>query len=113
MFKVNNKDTKTTPVLEPLFNKVVGLWPQVFNFIKKETPTQVSFWCFYCKLWAYFTPCSSVFIGNFEQVNASWEKGIFTYIPAYQPIMFNVIGKWQETHQQRQYGQFCRKVLNR
>ena len=30
------------------------------------------FRCFYCKLWTYFTPCSSVSIVNFEQVNASW-----------------------------------------
>ena len=37
MFKVNNKDTRTTP-------------PMV-----------------------YFTPCSSVSIVNFEQVNAGWE----------------------------------------
>ena len=31
-----------------------------------------SFWCIYCQLWTYFTPCSSVFIVNFEQVNAGW-----------------------------------------
>ena len=31
-----------------------------------------SFWCLYCKLWTYFIPCSSVFIVNFEQVNAGW-----------------------------------------
>ena len=36
MFKVNNKDTRTTPM-------------------------------------AYFTPCSSVSIVNFEQVTADWE----------------------------------------
>ena len=34
MFKVNNKDTRMTPL--------------------------ASFWCHYCKLWTYFTPCSSV-----------------------------------------------------
>ena len=27
-----------------------------------------SFWCLYCWLWAYFTPCSSTSIVNFEQV---------------------------------------------
>ena len=37
MFKVNNKDTRTTPM-----------------------PT-------------YFTPCSSVFIANFEHVIAGWD----------------------------------------
>ena len=45
-FKVNNKDTRTTSL--------------------------VSFWCLYCYLWTYFTPCSSASIVNFEQVNASW-----------------------------------------
>ena len=29
-----------------------------------------SFWCLYCKL--YITACPSVFIVNFEQVNADW-----------------------------------------
>ena len=42
MFKVNNKNTRT-----------------------------MSFWCFYCELWAYFTHFSSVF-ADFEQVNVSW-----------------------------------------
>ena len=44
-FKVNNKDTRTKPVLESLFNKVAGL---------------------------YCTPCSSVSFVNFEKVNAGW-----------------------------------------
>ena len=47
MFKVNNKNTKTTPM--------------------------ASFWCFYWELWTYFTPCSSVFIVNFENVIADWD----------------------------------------
>ena len=46
MFKVNNKDTRTTPL----------------------TP----FWCLYCQFWTYFTPCSCVSLVNFEQVNAKW-----------------------------------------
>ena len=29
------------------------------------------FWCLYCLLWTYFTPCSSASIVNFEQVNTS------------------------------------------
>ena len=40
MFKVNNKDTGATPL--------------------------VSFWCLYCQLWTYLTPCSSVSIVDFE-----------------------------------------------
>ena len=39
-FKVNNKDTRTTLL--------------------------TSFWCLYCWLWMYFTPCSSVSIIKFE-----------------------------------------------
>ena len=50
MFKVNNKDTRTT--------------------------SMTSFWCFYCELWTYSTPCSSVSIVNFEQVNAGWVRGL-------------------------------------
>ena len=48
MFKVNNKDTRTTPL--------------------------ASFWYLYCQLWTYFIPCSSVSIVKFEQVNAGWES---------------------------------------
>ena len=44
MFKVNNKNTRT------------------------------SFWCFYCWLWTYFTPFSSVSIVDFEQANVNWVK---------------------------------------
>ena len=47
MFKVNNKDTRTTPL--------------------------ASFWYLYCYLQTYFTLCSSVSIVNFVQVNADWE----------------------------------------
>ena len=32
-----------------------------------------SFWCLYCWLWKYVTPCSSIFIINFEHVIACWE----------------------------------------
>ena len=37
-----------------------------------RTTSLTSFSCLYCKLWAYFTTCSSVCIVNFEQVNADW-----------------------------------------
>ena len=42
MFKVNNKNTRTTSL--------------------------ASFWRFYCLLWTYFTPFTSVSINDFEQV---------------------------------------------
>ena len=51
MFKVNNKDTKTTPM--------------------------ALFWCL-CYLLTYFTPCSSVSIVNFEHVIVSWEAHLWT-----------------------------------
>ena len=46
MFKVNNKDTRVTPM--------------------------ASFWCLYCEFLTYFTSCSSVSIVNLEHVNADW-----------------------------------------
>ena len=46
MFKVNNKETRTTSL--------------------------TSFWFLYCWHWTYLTPCSSASIVNFEHVNADW-----------------------------------------
>ena len=46
MFKVNNKDTRTTPV--------------------------ASFWCFIVNFGHISHPSSSVSIVNFKQVNAGW-----------------------------------------
>ena len=42
MFKVNNKDTRTMLI--------------------------ASYWCLYCYLWIYFTPCSSFSIVTFAEV---------------------------------------------
>ena len=41
--------------------------------------TRTTFYCIYCKLWAYFIPFSSVFAVDFEQVNVCW-------VPPYQFI---------------------------
>ena len=46
MFKINNKDTRTTPI--------------------------ASFWCLYCQLRTYFTLFSGVFIIDFEHVIINW-----------------------------------------
>ena len=46
MFKVNNKDTRAMPL--------------------------TSFLCLYCKLWTYFTLCSSVSIASFEHLITGW-----------------------------------------
>ena len=48
MFKVNNKDTRATPMT----------W----------------FWCLYYQLRTYFTSCSIVSIVIFEHVIAGWVK---------------------------------------
>ena len=50
LFKVNNKDTRTT--------------------------SMTSFWFLYCWLWIDFTRSSGVSIVNFEQVNKSWDGDI-------------------------------------
>ena len=46
MFKVNNKNTRTTPM--------------------------ASLWYLYCQLWIYFTSCSSISIVNFDHLIAGW-----------------------------------------
>ena len=47
MFKVNNKNSRTT--------------------------SAASIWCFYCWFWTYFTAFSSASIVDFEQVNVMWD----------------------------------------
>ena len=79
MFKVNNKDTRTTPL--------------------------ASFWCICCLLWTYFTPCSSVSIVNFECVNADWDvwkiyqiiPPINSTFPQLNPLSANPT-KWSNKH---------------
>ena len=39
---------------------------------RHQNNTLASFWCLYCYLWTYFTPCSSASIVNFEHVIAGW-----------------------------------------
>ena len=48
MFKTNNRKTRTRC--------------EIWSKLTIKTPER-----------RYFTPCSSVFIANFEQVNAGWE----------------------------------------
>ena len=66
MFKVNNKNTKTT------------------------------FYCVYWQLWTYITPCFSVFTVNFEQVNVCWVppyqfiNAEITYRCSYQQMCKNL-----------------------
>ena len=46
MFKDSNKDNRTTSL--------------------------AFFWCLYCELWTYFTPCSNCSIVNFKHLIAVW-----------------------------------------
>ena len=46
MFKVHNKDTRTRPM--------------------------TSFWCLFCWLWTYFTPCSSISIVEHVIGDSGW-----------------------------------------
>ena len=62
MFKVNDKNTRTTSL--------------------------TFFCCFYCSLWTYFTPFSSVSIVNFYRVNVSWV--LFTWVKYVIFILFLV-----------------------
>ena len=52
MFKVNNKDARTTPM--------------------------ASFWHLYCELGTYFTPCSTLSIVNIKHVIAGWGSAFRT-----------------------------------
>ena len=40
------------------------------------------------QLWTYFTPCPSVLIVNFEQVNADWEVSVTQQVA--DTLIFNV-----------------------
>ena len=62
MFKVNIRNTMTRC--------------EISSKITIKTPVAL-FWCVYCSLLTYFTPCSSVSIVNFEQVNAGWGETSF------------------------------------
>ena len=61
-----------------LFKSTIETLRKVWNMFKGNnknirTTSMMSFWCFYWKLWTYFTPFSSVSIVEFEQVNVNWE----------------------------------------
>ena len=47
-----------------------------------------SFWCLYCQLWTYFTPCSSVSIVNFEHVNATgyWKSVLKNFVKSQENV---------------------------
>ena len=73
MFKVNNRNTRARC---EICSKLA---------IKIPERRLASFWYLYCYLLTYFTPCSSVYIVNFEQVNAGWEWNSNNPFQFFQP----------------------------
>ena len=70
MFNVSNRKTRTRC---EICSKLT---------IKTQERRLALFWCLYCWLWTFFTPCSSVSVVNLEQVNADWAgRGIFRTLP--------------------------------
>ena len=52
-----------------------------YSYLVHSNPLNYPEWfgmlaCFYCYLYTYFTPLSSVFIVDFEQANISWVERI-------------------------------------
>ena len=86
LFKVNNRNTRkrckicsklTIKTPERRHWRRTGVF--IVNFENTRMALLTSYWCLYRWLWAYFTPCSSVSIGNFEYVNAGWATN-FPYL---------------------------------
>ena len=74
MFKVNNKNTRARCVI-----------------CSKLT---IKTWCLYCKLWTYFTPVSSVSVGNFEQINVDWVYTYGTPLKGLFKVFFKLFGNF-------------------
>ena len=55
----------------------------------------MTFWCFYCQLWTYFTPFSNVSIVDFEQGNGSWVTSIISgYCKSDKKVSLTIVGKF-------------------
>ena len=74
-----------------------------------------SCWCFYCYLWTYFTPFSSLSIVDFGQVNVSWvsslthihDTGIFIPPRKHQKISVSSVSGGIEKDQDMLWGNAC------
>ena len=87
MFKVNNRNTRT-------MSEICSKLP----IDTRKTP-MTSFWCLYCVLWTYLTPCSSVSIINFEQINTGRVRNILKveiFIIIFWPKFFNILYWWMK-----------------
>ena len=84
MFKVNNKDTRTTlsKLTIKISDKDINKDSFIVNF---DSVILVSL------LLTYFTPCSSVSIVNFEQLNAHWLKARDDHRKYFHKIKFSLM----------------------
>ena len=66
--------TKLTFTCSKSTRETLGKGVKYVQLNNKNTRTMpmMSFCCFHCYVWTYFTPCSNVSIVDFEQVNISW-----------------------------------------
>ena len=94
LLKVNNRNTR---------NKVWNMF-KVNNKDSRMT-SMTSFWCLYCWLRTYFTPCSSVSISNFEHVIAGWDWPVLELMFICQRsldsslIIFQATSSWITVHE--------------
>ena len=63
----------------------------MFKVKNRSTRTIASFWYLYLILNIFFTPCSSVSIVNFEQVNAGWKGNFLRKLLTTKCIVLDVI----------------------
>lgn len=85
MFRLNNKDSRTTSL--------------------------TSFWCFYCHIWTDLTYCSGLLIIEFEQVNAGWEYSVSIICYAFIKFMKNTLAL-KKCFQQKLFGRHKNKKSN-
>ena len=69
-------------LLQPIFPANIYLFKSTIETLEKGVKyvrILTSFWYFYCELLTYFTPFSSVSNVDFEQVNISWARPIYSF----------------------------------
>ena len=71
LFKVNNRNTRTR---YEICSELTIKTPRRRHWLCIVFKSLMSFWFIYCFLWTCLTPCSRVFIVDFEQTNCVWEK---------------------------------------
>ena len=93
MFKVNCRNTRTRC---EMCSKLTIKTPERLQWhhsdvfiVNFEHMLMASFWSLYCWPWTYFTPCSSVSIVNFGQINAGWTLCFYVIFGTYDQIFIS------------------------